>query len=179
MAATPTWSGCKGKLRRAAISVAMREKREVSAGGVVFRHSHGIVEVALIRAGRRWGLPKGHMESGESIQQTAEREVAEETGLHGEVVGKIGEITYRFTNRWAEGKPVRVFKRVHFYLIRWEHGDVAGHDYEVDEARWFPIEIAMTTLAYATEKKILRRAQDLIGSGQQTTPTGHTNARTL
>lgn len=141
----------------------MREKREVSAGGIVYRRTQDNgVEVALIRSRRRWGLPKGHLEPGETVQQAACREVVEETGLRGEVVDKLGEITYRFMNKWAEGKPVRVFKRVHFYLIRWTGGDVQGHDYEVDEARWFPIETALETLSYATEKKMMRRAQACI-----------------
>lgn len=141
----------------------MREKREVSAGGIVYRRDRGNrVEVALIRSRRRWGLPKGHLEAGETVQQAACREVVEETGLRGEVVDKLGEITYRFMNKWTEGKPVRVFKRVHFYLIRWTDGDVQGHDYEVDEARWFPIEAALETLSYATEKKMMRRAQAFI-----------------
>lgn len=140
----------------------MREKREVSAGGIVYRRNHDSVEVALIRSRRRWGLPKGHLEPGETVQQAACREVFEETGLRGEVVDKLGEITYRFMNKWTECKPVRVFKRVHFYLIRWTEGDVDGHDYEVDEARWFAIETALETLSYATEKKMMRRAQAYI-----------------
>lgn len=144
----------------------MREKREVSAGGIVYRRNQDNVEVALIRAGRRWGLPKGHLEAGESVLEAAVREVAEETGLQGEVVEKLGEITYRFMNKWTEGKPVRVFKRVHFYLIRWSKGDVQGHDYEVDEARWFPIGEAFAVLCYATEKKMMRRAQAFIEAEQ-------------
>ena len=144
----------------------MREKRELSAGGIVYRRGQESVEVALIRSGKRWGLPKGHVEPGESVEETALREVAEETGLHGEIVTKLGEITYRFTNRWSASKPVRVFKRVHFYLIRWGSGDVAGHDYEVDEARWFPIDTALATLSYATEKKMMYRAQQFIAAEQ-------------
>ena len=142
----------------------MREKREVSAGGIVYRRNQNIVEVALIRSGRRWGLPKGHLEPGESIQEAACREVAEETGLQGEVVDKLGEITYRFMNKWTEGKPVRVFKRVHFYLIRWSKGEVEGHDYEVDEARWVPLREAFAMLSYATEKKMMQRAQAFIAA---------------
>jgi 8-oxo-dGTP pyrophosphatase MutT (NUDIX family) len=142
----------------------MREKREVSAGGIVYRRNQNIVEVALIRSGRRWGLPKGHLEPGESIQEAACREVAEETGLQGEVVDKLGEITYRFMNKWTEGKPVRVFKRVHFYLIRWSKGEVEGHDYEVDEARWVPLGEAFAMLSYATEKKMMQRAQAFIAA---------------
>lgn len=142
----------------------MREKREVSAGGIVYRRNQDRVEVALIRSGRRWGLPKGHLEPGESIQEAACREVAEETGLQGDVVDKLGEITYRFMNKWTEGKPVRVFKRVHFYLIRWSNGEVDGHDYEVDEARWVPLSEALAMLSYATEKKMMQRAQAFIAA---------------
>lgn len=144
----------------------MREKSEISAGGIVYRRNQDQVEVALIRSGRRWGLPKGHVEAGESIQEAACREVSEETGLQGDVVNQLGEITYRFMNKWTEGRPVRVFKRVHFYLIRWSAGDVQGHDYEVDEARWFSLADALSALSYATEKKMMRRAQAIIEAEQ-------------
>jgi 8-oxo-dGTP pyrophosphatase MutT (NUDIX family) len=140
----------------------MREVREVSAGGIVYRRTGETVEVALIRTGRRWGLPKGHLEAGESLQQAAVREVAEETALQGEVVGKLGDISYRYTNKRRAGEPLRVFKRVHFYLLRWITGAIQGQDYEVDEARWFSLDDALARLSYPTEKKMMSRAIEII-----------------
>ena len=145
---------------------AMRERRELSAGGVVYRRNAGAVEIALIRTGKRWGLPKGHVERGEGIQEAACREVLEETGLAGEVVGELGEISYRYAYKKAGGEAVRVFKRVHFYLLRWSKGEVRGHEYEVDEARWFALEQALDKLTYATEIKMVRQAIAIIEKEQ-------------
>jgi len=144
----------------------MRERRELSAGGIVYRRSAGTIEVALIRTGKRWGLPKGHVEEGEGIQDAACREVLEETGLEGEVIGKLGDISYRYTYKKAAGELVRVFKRVHFYLLRWSKGEVHGHDYEVDEARWFGLEDALEKLTYPTEQKMIRHAMAMIEKEQ-------------
>ncbi len=144
----------------------MRERRELSAGGVVYRRDAEATEVALIRTGKRWGLPKGHVEPGEGIQEAACREVLEETGLEGEVVGKLGDISYRYTYKKAGGELVRVFKRVHFYLLRWSRGEVRGHDYEVDEARWFGLEEALEKLTYPTEQKMIRHALAMIEKEQ-------------
>lgn len=144
----------------------MRERREVSAGGIVYRRSAGTIEVALIRTGKRWGLPKGHVEQGEGIQEAACREVLEETGLEGEVVEKLGDISYRYAYKKAGGELVRVFKRVHFYLLRWSKGEAHGHDYEVDEARWFGLEEALEKLTYPTEQKMIRHAMAMIDKEQ-------------
>lgn len=144
----------------------MRERRELSAGGVVYRGSGEAIEVALIRTGKRWGLPKGHVEAGEGVQQAACREVLEETGLEGDVVGELGEISYRYTYKKAGGESVRVFKRVHFYLLRWSKGEIRGHDYEVDEASWFGLEDALEKLTYPTEQKMIRQAMAMIEKEQ-------------
>jgi 8-oxo-dGTP pyrophosphatase MutT (NUDIX family) len=144
----------------------MRERREVSAGGIVYRRSAGTIEVALIRTAKRWGLPKGHVEPGEAIQEAACREVLEETGLEGEVVEKLGDIAYRYAYKKASGELVRVFKRVHFYLLRWSKGEVHGHDYEVDEARWLGLEEALQKLTYPTEQKMMRHALAIIEKEQ-------------
>jgi len=133
----------------------VRTVREISSGGIVYRRRRGLVEVALIRSRARWCLPKGHVEEGERLQETALREVKEETGLEGRVVAKIGDITYWYTNRTKEGETIRIFKRVYFYLIRYLRGDVRRHDQEVEEARWLPIEVARGKLTYPTERETM------------------------
>jgi 8-oxo-dGTP pyrophosphatase MutT (NUDIX family) len=146
---------------RRALAQGLRPVHQVSAGGLVYRERDGAPEVALIRVRSRWCLPKGQVESGERLEATALREVREETGLTGEIVGDLGDIRYWYTQR-GDGQPKRVFKRVHFYLLRYLHGEVGDHDAEVDEVSWFPIELAGEKLAYASEKEVLRKAAEMI-----------------
>lgn len=136
----------------------MRTVREVSAGGVIYRRHRGAIEVALIHVRHRWGLPKGHVEEGESTSEAAIREVREETGLEGRMRKKLGDIRYSYRDKRTGRKPIRIYKRVYFYLLRYWRGDVRYHDHEVDEARWFPIEEAIRTLKFATERKMVQRA---------------------
>jgi len=106
------------------------------------------------------------------LQETALREVREESGLEGRVVAKLGDITYWYTNKTKEGETIRIFKRVYFYLIRRLKGDVRQHDEEVAEARWFPLEEAVNKLSYLSERKTMRKAMSLLGAsssnGRQT-----------
>ena len=141
----------------------MRTVREISSGGVVYRRYKGRTEVALIRTRDKWRLPKGRVEEGEGLQETALREVREESGLEGRVVAKLGDITYWYTNRTKEGETIRIFKRVYFYLIRCLKGDVRRHEEEVEEARWLPIEEAVKKLSYPTERETMRKAMTLLG----------------
>lgn len=137
----------------------MRTVREISSGGVVFRKNKAIVEVALIRVRNRWGLPKGQVEEGEGLQETALREVSEETGLEGKIVAKLGDITYWYTNKTKDGETIRIFKRVYFYLIRYLRGDISRHDQEVEEACWFPLTEARRQISYSAERDILNKAK--------------------
>jgi len=142
----------------------MRTERQVSAGGVIYRRRDDQVEVALIHTAKRWGLPKGHVETGERVEETAVREVREETGLLGKLDRKLGQISYTYRGKSSDGRPVRIAKRVAFFLLEYLEGEVHGHDYEVDEARWFPLDEATANLSFATEKNIVRRAKRLIDS---------------
>jgi 8-oxo-dGTP pyrophosphatase MutT (NUDIX family) len=138
----------------------MESRSEVSAGGVVYRRDEGSIELALAaRRTRRgelaWGLAKGAIEAGESEEQAAVREVLEETGLEVEVESDLGDIRYFYV--W-EG--VRVRKRVHFFLMRATGGDVANHDAEMEDVRWFPIPTAIKRAAYKGEREVIERAAD-------------------
>jgi 8-oxo-dGTP pyrophosphatase MutT (NUDIX family) len=152
----------------------MRTVREISAGGVVYRKQRGTVEVALIRVRKRWGLPKGRVEEGEGLQETALREVREETGLDGKIVAKLGDITYWYTNKTKEGETIRIFKRVYFYLVRWLKGDVSRHDDEVEEVCWFPMDEALRRIAYPTEREIVNKAKALLDArgSKRSSPPG-------
>lgn len=139
---------------------------ETSAGGVIYRRGAGGVEVCLIatRGGSRWQLPKGKREPGESLEQTAEREVAEETGLSGRAGLPIEKIDLWYTGR-QDGKPVRHHKQVYFYLLEYQRGRTHDHDREVYDTRWFGAEEALTRLSFPSERRVLARALELISAG--------------
>ncbi|MCY1021641.1 NUDIX hydrolase [Pyxidicoccus sp. MSG2] len=132
--------------------------REASAGGVVIRESAGTWEVAVIRPHGRplWALPKGHVDPGESPEQTATREVHEETGLTVTLIAPLGEIRYVYQFRGQ-----RIFKRVHFFLFRYQAGALGplpGPRVEVDEVRWVPVTQLVPLLGYKGEKAVASRA---------------------
>src|SRR5437667_9943725 len=91
----------------------MRTVRETSGGGVIYRIQRGQIQTALIRVRKRWRLPKGHVEEGERIGQTAVREVREETGLEGQVGQKLGNISDTSRAKTKEGEPIRICDRVY------------------------------------------------------------------
>lgn len=140
---------------------------EVSAGGVIYQRTSDGIAVCLIatKGGRRWQLPKGKREQGETLEQTAAREVAEETGLTGRVGPRLEKIELWFT--WNEGGvAVRHHKVVYFFLLEYERGDTADHDDEVEDARWFGAEEALTTLTFSNERRVLARALELLAEGE-------------
>jgi 8-oxo-dGTP pyrophosphatase MutT (NUDIX family) len=140
--------------------------RQVSAGGVVYRRaaSGRPTEVALIRVGptRRWQLPKGIVDDGESPELTAVREVREEAGVDAHLVGPLEVIEYWYVGDDRDGKRVRFHKFVHLFLLEYEGGDVAQHDREVEEARWVALPDAEAMLAFGSERKAMARARALL-----------------
>lgn len=144
----------------------MRRVDETSAGGLVLDRLGPGASAALIgrldRRGRLlWSLPKGHLEAGETERETAVREVAEETGIRGRVIGKLGTIDFWFV---AEGR--RVHKTVHHFLLVAadpEHGlELSDEDVEVSEVAWVPLAEVPARLAYADERRLIDRVSDLL-----------------
>ncbi len=147
-----------------------KEKRPVkiqtSAGGVIYKPSPGGARVALIsvKGGKIWTLPKGTIDKGEGIEETALREVAEETGLKGELAGNLGEITYWY---YPQPEGLRCKKTVYFFLMKYISGSTEDHDLEVDEAAWFPIAEAAGAVSYKGDKEILEKASKMIAQKQK------------
>ncbi|HEX9128611.1 MAG TPA: NUDIX hydrolase [Gemmatimonadaceae bacterium] len=149
---------------RKAPAIKVPVKEQVSAGGVVFRGDEGKIEVVIVSVGgqNRWQLPKGMVEKGESPETAAVREAREEAGVSSEVVQLIETIEYWYAGL-DNGIRVRFHKRVHFFLLRYVSGDTRDHDWEVNEARWVPIDDATSQLAFDNERRVMERARELIG----------------
>ncbi len=131
----------------------------VAAGGVVLRAGPGGPEVVL--AGRvadgSWVFPKGTPEPGETIEETALREVREESGLDVRITRPIGTMAY-----WFLASGQRVHKRVHFFLMAAVGGDLARHDLEYDDVRWVSVADARRMLSFDSYREILDRALGLV-----------------
>jgi 8-oxo-dGTP pyrophosphatase MutT (NUDIX family) len=134
--------------------------RETSAGGVVLRGEPGRERVAAIVPKRRaadgspvLGLPKGHVDPGETALQAATREVREETGLVAEPLGELGEVRYFYRR---DGRTVG--KSVLFFLFRYVSGRTSDHDHEIEEVRWIDLREARTALTYDGERDVIARA---------------------
>lgn len=137
----------------------IKTNRRTSSGGVVYRMNDGVEVVLIAHLSQKgtcvWCLPKGTVECGESLEETALREVREETGISGRILEKLGEIQYEFYSKQDRDK---IFKTVHFYLLVYLSGNEHDHDNEADEARWFSIHEAEKQLTHPNERAILRKA---------------------
>jgi len=154
--------------------------REFSAGGVVIRQMRGRWWLAAIEpAGRAgsgkktvWALPKGLVDASERAEQTALREVREETGVKAELVSKLGDIKYIYTRSWGDRE--RVFKVVSFYLLRYvsgKLGEIAPEmRVEVHRAEWIPLEDALGQLAYKGEREMAAKALDYVTRNPEPRP---------
>lgn len=158
--------------------------REISAGGVVVQRTPEGWQMAVIEpqkepseghsvpSGRKLAqklllaLPKGLVDSGEKPEQTAVREVLEETGIMAVRITKLGDIKYMYVRSWGDRE--RVFKIVSFYLLRYESGQIDDISpemrIEVKRALWIPLEEATRRLKHRGEKDMVQRAQEYLQS---------------
>jgi ADP-ribose pyrophosphatase YjhB (NUDIX family) len=129
--------------------------RDVSAGGVIARVNSGTVDVVLVGRARpeRWSIPKGTPIAGETLEDTAVREVREETGLIVRILERLGDITY-----WFSARGVRHHKTVHFYLLEALGGRMDDHDWENDFVEWVTGEEAIRRMSFASEVSIVEKA---------------------
>jgi ADP-ribose pyrophosphatase YjhB (NUDIX family) len=149
----------KNPVKKSAPRVYAKRVDEVSAGGLVV-DTTGKLGLLIGRRDQKdatgkkilWSLPKGHIEEGETPEEAALREVAEETGIKSEIEKSLGVIDFWFM---AGGK--RIHKTVHHYLFRESGGLLAAQESEVDEVAWFPLNEIIEKLAYPDEKKLIAR----------------------
>ncbi len=131
-----------------------RVDRQHSAGGLVVDGER--VLLISTQGGRRWQLPKGHLEDGETPPQAAEREVFEETGVRGRIRHDLGAVEYYFRSRGG----LRIHKRVDYFVLEFVEGDAANFDpTEVTEARWFSWDEGIERLTFANERELVEKAR--------------------
>ncbi|WP_297547609.1 NUDIX hydrolase [Amycolatopsis sp.] len=155
-----------GRRRRRHRGRKLKTVDETSAGGLVL-DAAGENAVLIGRLDRRgkllWSLPKGHIEDGETVEQTAVREVKEETGISAHVLRPLGTIDY-----WFVAERHRVHKTVHHFMLAADGGELSDEDVEVTEVGWVPLTELDTKLAYADERTLVRKARTLLAAGEET-----------
>lgn len=133
-------------------------KLQVSAGGVVVKGN----EVLLCQHSQHhgWVFPKGligdHVD-GENKEQTASREVKEETGVDAKIVKPLTPVTY-----WFVFEKEKIKKTVYYFLMESVGGDITKHDHEMEDVEWLPIEKVEERLTYKSDKKVWQEAKNLI-----------------
>jgi 8-oxo-dGTP pyrophosphatase MutT (NUDIX family) len=129
--------------------------------------------VAVIEPGREGepadrkdviALPKGNVDAGEKPQETAVREVREETGITAEPVAKLADIKYVYSRKWSDN--AKIFKIVSFFLMKYRSGRIddvkANMRHEVRRAYWLPLDEAISRLSYKGEKQVLEKALNYV-----------------
>jgi 8-oxo-dGTP pyrophosphatase MutT (NUDIX family) len=140
----------------------LRSGTATSAGGIVVRFDDGIPSL-VVGARRRdrdvftWTLPKGTPNAGETREETALREVAEETGLEVRITDVLDSIEYTFVQRGT-----RIHKTVHYFLMEPIGGDLDRHDHEFDQVRWVRFDQAGDLLTFETERGLVATAARIV-----------------
>lgn len=137
-------------------------KQEFSAGGVVYKRENGMTYILVAQHSfhHGWVFPKGligDIHAGESKEETAIREVEEETGAKAVIIQEISPVTY-----WYQFKGERIKKTVYYYVMEYTGGDITKHDFEMENVEWLPVDEVEKRLTYSSDKKVWQEAQKLI-----------------
>jgi len=138
----------------------LRSGTATSAGGIVVREAQDGLSLVIgmrrrDRDGVTWTLPKGTPDPGETVEETALREVGEETGLEVRITGPLPSIEYTFVK-----SGTRIHKVVHYFLMEPTGGDLSRHDHEFERVRWIPFAEATSLLTFQTERALVAAAAD-------------------
>lgn len=144
--------------RRFGAVARLRNATATSAGGIVIRFDGSIPQFVAgcrrrERDSRTWTLPKGTPNAGETTEETALREVGEETGLEVRITAPLDSIEY-----WFVLSGTRIHKTVHYFLMEPTGGDLARHDLEFEEVRWVRFDEADSLLTFETERALVAKA---------------------
>jgi 8-oxo-dGTP pyrophosphatase MutT (NUDIX family) len=153
--------GSPSKRRPGAVA-RLRTATATSAGGIVVRYEAGRPQLVVgsrrrERDGRTWTLPKGTPEHDETTEETALREVGEETGLEVRITGSLDHIEYTFVQ-----SGTRIHKTVHYFLMEPVGGALERHDHEFEQVRWIDFAEASAVLTFETERALVAQAASVI-----------------
>lgn len=134
-------------------------RSEFSSGGIVYKKANGkkMILVCQHSAHHGWVFPKGligDMIDGEGKEETAIREVKEETGAEGKIIKPLSPITY-----WYVWGGEKIKKTVYYYIMEYIGGDISKHDFEMENVEWISLDEVERRLSYASDKKVWKEAQ--------------------
>lgn len=137
-------------------------KFEESAGGIVYKKEHGKTFILVSKHSQHhgWVFPKGRIGdeiANESKEETAIREVKEETGIDGVIEIALSPVSYFYV--WEEE---RIKKTVYYFIMNFVGGNIEEHDYEMEEVEWIEKEKVLDRLTYPSDKKVWQEAQKYI-----------------
>lgn len=139
-------------------------KFEFSAGGVVFKKEVHVITILLCQHAKHhgWVFPKGFIGDrimGESKEETALREVEEETGVKGKILTPLSPISYGY-----EMDGIKRKKTVYYYIMKYIAGDISQHDREMENVTWLPMSLVDDRLTYKSDKNVWAHAKSIIAS---------------
>lgn len=137
-------------------------KYEFSAGGVVYKKKNGKTDILLAQHSKHhgWVFPKGLIgdtKENETKEETALREVEEETGAQARIVQPLSSITY-----WYQWENEKIKKTVYYFLMEYIGGDITKHDHEMEEVEWLPFNEVEKRLTYPSDKNVWQEVQNMI-----------------
>lgn len=140
--------------------------KEISAGGVVFRENNGKCEVLMIKDRfHHWTLPKGKQEPGETIEETALREIEEETGIRGKILQPIVTVHYTYEHQ----KHGEVDKIVHYFLVKALDGTEMPQLEEINDVAWLSLKDAVSKqemYGYSNNQAVMNKALEMLTQEQ-------------